>query len=229
MIQFNNKPLKVKAKFIIRTEDKNKDDFFSIFDLIADSAFKPSKFGTHEPFKGKYSASSFNELYDLIRSGYQISNDNASNLIGLADRWGGLTDMDMTISQINQSEELDFVFKIFDVFKDKILYANIVPYDEFESKHKRVRELGKGKRVTSYRGNSTRNFISFMPGVYWFNFFGKELTTAFGKEVLTALTGVEYVDYGGDVIAFKISLPIAENNLASRLEVQNQIINQLFS
>jgi len=103
---------------------------------------------------------------------------------------------------------------------DYLLFAGIYSEDEFDLKHKIVKQYSY-----TWKGISPADFMEHIPGIYWYTIFGKELVQVIGKEKFKNLPNVTYTAPKDGCIAFHLNEPIESDDLVSRLSKENELAN----
>lgn len=105
---------------------------------------------------------------------------------------------------------------------NKILFGGLYTEDEYDAKHKIVKQYSYG-----WRGVSHDDFMKCIPGVYWYTIFGKELTDTIGTEKLNNLPGVVYTNPGNGCVAFHLDEPIESDDLEGRLAKEEALAKMI--
>jgi hypothetical protein len=100
---------------------------------------------------------------------------------------------------------------------------------EYQAKHRTVRKLPNNKEVRGSIGNAYRDFLKYLPGIYWVNFFGAELVKHFGEETLMNLQETSGVRIADNLIAVKLTAPCFTDDIGERLSVEARISERIGS
>jgi hypothetical protein len=94
---------------------------------------------------------------------------------------------------------------------------------EYEAKHRTVRNLPNNKQVRGTVGNTYRDFLNYLPGLYWINFFGIELVKYFGEKILMNLPETFGIRIADNLVAVRLNAPYFPDNLEERLLAETRI------
>jgi len=83
-----------------------------------------------------------------------------------------------------------------------ILYGNVCTETEYKRLHEQIIYYEGGGRSEENRGTSSGEAWEYLPGIYWFNFFGNELTEAIGRDRIESIPGVIHEQENGATLFF---------------------------
>jgi hypothetical protein len=122
-----------------------------------------------------------------------------------------------------RSEYVDWIFDL--SHRLPAFFAFGCSSDEYEAKHLVVEESQHGS-VTREPGVATSDFLKHLPGLYWLNIFGPELTQHFGDALFT-LPHTNAIRIGGDQAAVLIDEPIVPVDLDERCRLETEMATAL--
>jgi hypothetical protein len=105
-------------------------------------------------------------------------------------------------------------------------YAYACSTDEYDVHHMEERLTARGGAVYGHKGTAAQ-FPAFLPGIYWRNYFGAELTAVLPLAALDGLPGVTREALGGDRTVVALEGPPFADDLDARLALARQVAAQL--
>lgn len=178
---------------------------------------KFTSYGHTEPLKLKIEKSQKEKFYELWdkylsvivkgKSSFWLSISTSSS--GIISCGGGI--------KLNEGDDklLEELISFIESFSeyDCLIHATILDINTYDIKHKVI-----DNSSYSWDGVSVYDFLEFMPGIYWYNYFGKEYVNALGIEKIGSLDSVTYTNSELNV-SFYFKEDILENPLLiSKLE-----------
>jgi hypothetical protein len=110
-----------------------------------------------------------------------------------------------------------------------ILYGKGASVIEDDAKHSAVTVLPNGGRISGKVGVSIAEFYKYLPGIYWLNIFGADLTKAFSEIKLMALPDSEVWRINSHQIAFCLLDSVLPNSMEQRLQKERYFADILGS
>lgn len=218
-------------EFLIVTEQRHMSElgFREIWRALDNPLFTLQKYDIREPFRNKYIADQYQDAYEMLEKGLILKGKN--NFFGAIDyRITGTIDWRFNIDTGTFGEaELTEILNLLTLLHRicVIIYGRGASEPEYDLKHKEITDYEDGGRSIGWRGQSFWDFCDFLPGIYWLNLFGRELTEALGREKVLGLKEVDYLRTDNDLIIFKLQDPFASENVGPRLAVESKLREQL--
>jgi hypothetical protein len=225
--------IKMVIKILVITERKiNTLAFKEIWDFFDNSwLFKPKKYDFKEPVKKKFSKEKYIEAYGLLDKYLIIEGDNDFLLMVNYSPYGTITwkcTIDLTVMGDKEMQEiLNFVYILHK--SSKVIFGRGATEAEYNAKHLKRLVFEDGGRAYGWKGTSVWNFYDYLPGIYWLNIFGKELSESLNRENLLNLQNVEYIKKENNLIIFHLKdLFLSENTEERELDIRNQLGKKYF-
>lgn len=89
-----------------------------------------------------------------------------------------------------------------------IIYGFMTSDKEYKYLHEDIVYYDDGSRVDGMAGVSMKEFSEFLPGIYWFNIFGKELSESLDIRKVKSIPNAVYSKIGREAVAFYLNEPI---------------------
>lgn len=206
----------IRTKIYTPIRNLNKDNFHTIWKLLADPIFDAKKFDISEPLQGSYDLSASVDAYQLVENGLIVKGHEQS-FLSTRHKPTGLTHWIFDIDTSNNEIQLIELLKKFNTILP-IVYGMLCSVSEYDTKHKVTRESSVG-----WRGTSMWDFQKFLPGVYWLNIFGEKLADAIGREKILHLADISVMNWDHETIAFHLNSQITPANMDIRIEQERTL------
>ncbi|MBQ0734508.1 hypothetical protein [Aquimarina celericrescens] len=212
--------MKIGFKVFLRTENFEISTIEEI--LRSENAlFKITKYGYTEPVRNKFEDDT-KEVVEMYENNYSLIL-KGSNKFWLSSSifpegisiWAG--EVELKETKVDSISELINFVQLFSR-NNQLLFGNIKSVEENDQKHKKVEGSGVG-----WEGASIWDFFEFLPGIYWYTIFGRELVNAIGRENFDNIKGVVRTDPGDESLAFHLNEPIIPDDWQKRLAIENEI------
>ncbi len=214
----------MSLKFIIFTKsDLNSSIFFKSFlKKGIEGALKLEKYDYKEPTKIKLDKNNLGQVIAMLTEygNVILKGKNKTTLTAWQSKsfttWRGH-------SSINENNVEEIVSLIEILSNDnQILFAALLTENEYDLKHKVVDEYSYG-----WEGMSKQDFMNFLPGIYWYTIFGKELVEVIGIEKFKNLPNVIYTEPKNGCIAFHLDEPIDTEDYKLRIKLEKEIVKKI--
>ncbi|MDC7126827.1 MAG: hypothetical protein PQJ46_14745 [Spirochaetales bacterium] len=131
----------------------------------------------------------------------------------------------MKLKKQNIDDELSDFIKLIRIFdtNNAILFAGFNSEEVHDSKHKIVTHYKDGGSSYGWRGSSDHDFFDYLPGVYWYTYFGKDYVDCLGKEKLNNLKNVSNLHSSKGTVSFQINKPYRDYTVVDLEEIEEQI------
>ena len=187
------------------------------------SAIDVKKYGSFEPCKESFDLDHVDDILKRIKTGLLLKGVvRGRKTIGSSQidwnngitRWWFQVDLKKEIDK----NLLQILYGVMTSMNEvnPVLYGFLCSEAEYDRLHKDVVYFDDGGTKESWKGGSSADFSECLPGIYWFNFFGKELVNAFGMEKLNTIADVEYLGLAENCVAFHLKEPIDAKDLNLR-------------
>lgn len=133
--------------------------------------------------------------------------------------WMGSITANKNISQVTR-ELISLIESI--SANNCFIYGKLCSEKEYDLKHKVTTEWSY-----SWKGVSRFDFMKFLPGIYWYTIFGRELVDSIGKEKFKDLPNVVYTTTEKGCVSFHINEPIENEELEHRVQLEREIANMI--
>ncbi|MBE99388.1 hypothetical protein [Flavobacterium coralii] len=218
--------MEIEFTFISNNKRFLKKNFFDFLSEGLENILSLNKYDYKEPVKRNLHVDNFDNVLEILNnySGIILKGKNKSFITSQISNLGITYWSGSIILKENQIYQITDLIKLIEKFSfnNQLLFAFITEKEEFEFKHRVTTEHSYG-----WDGVSLHNFLNFLPGVYWYTFFGSDLVNTIGKEKLQTLKGVKYSEnLNDDNIAFHLNEPITSDS-EDRIEIENNIALQI--
>jgi hypothetical protein len=219
--------MQIEFSIIANQKKITESSFLNFLDKGMKGVLKLTKFDYKEPLKRTLELNNLKEPLELFNyySNIIFKGKNKSSISIQSTREGlffllghvDLKEKDL----ISNTSDLIILLEIFSE-NSQILFGNICTEDEYDFKHKVVKEYSYG-----WKGVSIMDFMNLLPGVYWYTIFGKELVEAVGVEKFKNIPNVIYTEPKNGCIAFHLDEPIDAVDYESRIKLENKIAKKI--
>lgn len=217
--------MEIKFTMILKAEKLSENIFSGFIEKSMISLLGLSKYDFKEPLKRHLNFDTLDEAKQLF--------DYYGNIIfkGKNKSWMSIDSYKEGIGWLSGSIEINKnklnkvgeLISLLDSYNNsQIIFGKICNESEYNMKHKVVTEWAYG-----WEGTSQFDFMKFLPGIYWYTIFGKELVDSIGKEKFEDLPNVVYTTTDNGCIAFHINEPIENEELEQRIQLENDIANMI--
>lgn len=219
----------MEIKFLVVTNANrfSKSAFSNFLYTGIAGVLKLAKFDYKEPLKKHLTIDSFDEVSDmfnnysnLILKGKDKSSISVKQYREGVVLWMGYAD----INEDTLNEDLNDVITLLECLAEnnQMLFGKICTVDEHDAKHKVTTEHSYG-----WEGTSINDFLEYLPGIYWYTIFGKELVWAIGEKKMLNISNVVYTNPGDGCIGFYLNETINADNYDKRIETENAIVQEI--
>lgn len=187
------------------------------------------RFGDSEPLKNKFDESiSIEKMIDIWEEYWCIMVKNKSdfNLYFQADKSGIITCSGrLQVKSYSDSRIKELIELINSLVEnDMLIFGFFIDEETYDMKHKVIDD-----HSYYWAGTSDQNFKEYLPGIYWYTYFCKELIESMGYDSLSDLKNVNYIHNGQDNVSFMINSLKPGEQLLKEIEiVQDKIGNNFF-
>lgn len=214
--------MQIKYKIKLNYHNFEPNVFLDINSLNHDS-IKIDKFGPSEPLRNSYSENNKLKIIEIWNdySTILFKNKSKFSFQAQASRNGIISITGRLEVKSYDDEQIKQLISFMDVFKknDSLIFALFIDEDTYDEKHKVTDEYSYG-----WLGSSDSNFLDYLPGVYWYTYFGREYIKCIGPNKLNALENVQYYENSDSGIGFSIKDSHSDKNIIELIEdIQNQI------
>lgn len=217
--------MKIKFLLIVEAGKLSENICFGFLEKCMSGILGFSKYDFKEPLKKQIEIEKLNEVKELF--------DNYENIIfkGKNKSWMTVKSYKEGIGRLsgsieinnNISNKISELLTILESFENnQIIFGKICEESEFDMKHKVVTEWSYG-----WEGTSRFDFMKFLPGIYWYTIFGKELVDSIGKNNFVDLPNVIYTNTKNGCVSFHLNEPIDSEELEQRVQLERQIANMI--
>ena len=216
--------MKYNFEFFTANEDFQESSVGLIIHLLKESVLNITKCGPVEPCKTDFNEKNSNLIFKyfsgrIILTGH-TKDVKVEALCGF-DWFTGITRWGFTIEskKILNRDYFDNILFLLKSLQSQIpiIYGLISSFNEYDCLHKETIHFEGGGSSEGYNGVSNQDFTEFLPGVYWFNFYGEALTLAFGAKNIKTVPNVIYADIDKAVTAFYLPGNADIDNFDDRL------------
>lgn len=212
--------MQIKFRFFTKNNfDKSLTDFLK---KGIEGTLKLEKYDFKEPLKQSLDSNSTDEVIQMLSNkGNLILKGKNKCSISCWRYAEGFTSFTCNLVLNEKSKKnIPEIISLLEIFAkhSNIIYGCIATEEEYDLKHKVTTEYSYGME-----GVSRFDFAKFLPGVYWYTIFGKELVNAIGEEKLKNLPSVIYTEPKNGCIAFHLDEAIESDNSEFRIQKEKQI------
>jgi|GEM_PF-4003824 len=219
MITFMSYRLKIRTP----TKALNEGSIESLVPTLRNSILKISKYDYSEPLKKQFQLENIADIYTDMKRGIILKGKNKkiSDYI-LIDRWSnGITFWNSEIKVLVPTEDHLLIAEVVSLFKEinrvlPIIHGNFGASAEYTTLHKKVVRYDSGGSSESMEGVSADEFMLYLPGIYWMNFFCRELVDAIGRDKILSVDNIVVEEIGDGSILFYLNEPINPIDLDAR-------------
>lgn len=213
--------MEIKFKLIIKAEKLSENIFSDFLEKAMTGVLGLSKYDYKEPLKRQLDIDNINEakqLFDYYGNIIFKGKNKSWITIDSYKEGIGWLSGSLTISKniVNIVDHLKLFLESYN--NNQIIYGKICTESEYNLKHKVITEWAYG-----WEGTSINSFMKFLPGIYWYTIFGKELVESIGKDKFKNLPNVIYTEPKNGCVAFHLDEPIDSEDLETRITKEKEI------
>jgi hypothetical protein len=179
------------------------ENFATVWTALADPLVPVQRYGRVQPYKHRFDAN--------VRAAFELFDKDRDLLFGNRDESFqgsikrtvyGLNRWRFRIARKHwQTSWIAWFVKL--CTTSPILYSRACSFAEASAKHDIVQVIPEG-RIRSQTGASIPELYEYLPGVYWFTVFGRELTEYLDFGAVRSFTDLRILDLGAGQLALQL-------------------------
>lgn len=223
-------------KFIIKLftyrRDISKSNFKTIWKLFSEEIINAEFFNAIEPINKKYSKNKYGIGFQILQEDINLLIKKEKQFLGIIYRIPG--NIVCWEFELNISQPEDVFFNSIQLWLKSfnneipIVYGFGSTEKEYNNKHLEVIQSETGITSIGSIGDSQWDFYEFLPGIYWLNIFGKDLTRILGQSKILNLPDVTYFEKDNHVW-FTLKDEAYPINSKKRKKIEDKIIKTIGS
>ena len=214
------------AAYYLR-QTMTKEAFARFWAQMARAPFAAQKFGDVQRMKLAFSQEDESRAYHMLELGvllvrgkglaYFVEDNSSIDRLMFQMEPGSMGDR-------SRKQWLSWFVDLFDCLS--VVFAFGCLESEFDEKH-RVRFQGPdGTWRSEKRGFRPADFRTCLPGVYWLNYYGREIGEHLGKRI-AANENLDVTDLSGNRFLALLKEPLAPVDLGARLALERRIAKEI--
>lgn len=214
----------MNIEFLIITKSKELSEniFLKFLEKSINGVLKFNKYDYKEPLKKELDINKLIEvkqMFDYYGNALFKGKNKQSMSVNSYNEGINIWMGSLVINK-NLSNSISDIISLIEFFsdKDQIIFGNICSEVEYNLKHKVLTQ-----HSYSWKGVSRFDFFKFLPGIYWYTIFGKELVESIGKDKFKNLPNVTYTKPKDGCIAFHLNEPIDSEDLEARIAKEKEL------
>lgn len=203
-----------------------------LWTVFSNPLIGPDRFGSTENVEVKFSASGYEAAARLYREhgALFLKGTNQSFVANFSrqSNWLATWAIYLDGAAMSGKHSAKWLAWMLDLcIEFPVLFGYGCSEEEHQAKHMVRKSIPGGGRVTSWEGASMEEFSQVLPGIYWLNIFGSDLTRFFGSDRLASLPHTRYYRVGSTQAAIRLDEPAKASNMEARLASERSVATAL--
>ena len=191
--------------------------------LFKKPPFNIEKYDRVERAKKEFAIENIGDIHEHLKCAIMLKGKSKNLNASISARFGPLGIMLWTFF-LKTSKPLtaDFLDIVTNPFLQEfqsilpVLYGNCSSDKEHSWLHDHITYYDGGGSSEGWKGCTMDDFLKFLPGIYWYNFFGSELVNALGADKVKAIKDVSVTAFKNGSISFHLNEPADTDDLGAR-------------